>query len=216
MTHIPGAHKIDLASDPRRAHFEYFSAMAHPYVGLTADVDLTPLTEFRERSGAPFFLSLLYCVTRAANAVPQLRRRIVDGEVWEFDCCPGSYTVAKPDETYAYCTVRADLPFDRFLAEARARQRAAQEGGSIDEDPQGALSLFFISSLPWLRFSSLVQPTPSPADSNPRITWGRAEVRDGRLEVPLALLCHHALVDGLHIARFYQALDRELANLSLL
>ncbi len=213
MNSIPGAHRIDLQTYPRRAHFEYFSSMAYPYVGVTADVDITPLTAFRQRTGAPFFLTLLYCAARAANSVPELRRRIVKGEIWEFDSCPSSYTVAKPDETYAYCQVRTDLPFDAFLAEAWDKQSAALAGGDIEEDANDALPCFFVSTLPWMRYTALVQPTPFPADSNPRITWGKAEVLNGRASLPLSLLCHHALVDGLHIARFYRALDREIARL---
>ena len=65
----------------------------------------------------PFFLSFLYAVTRAANAVPQLRRRILeDGTVAEFDWCPPSYTAMKPDGVYVYCTVEGDLPYDAFIA----------------------------------------------------------------------------------------------------
>lgn len=215
MHSIPGAHKIDLASYPRRDHFAYFSTMSYPYVGLTADVDVTPLAEYRARSGRPFFLTLLYCVARAANSVPQLRQRIVDGEIWEFDVCPSSFIVAKPDETYAYCPVRTDLTLDEFLPYAEARKNAARTDGNIEED-EDALPYFFISTLPWMRYTSLIQPAPSPADSNPRITWGKAEIRGGRSVLPLTLLCHHALVDGLHISRFYAALDRELKQLNSL
>ena len=71
MKSIPGARKIDLSCDPRRDHFAYFSTMAYPYVGLTAQVDISPIVGFRKRTGAPFFLTLLYCVGRAANSVPQ-------------------------------------------------------------------------------------------------------------------------------------------------
>ena len=215
MKNIPGAHKIDLAAYPRRDHFAYFSTMAYPYVGLTADVDVTPLAEYRARSGRPFFLTLLYCVARAANSVPQLRQRIVDGEIWEFDVCPSSFIVAKDDETYAYCPVRTDLTLDEFLPYAEERKNAARTDGNIEED-EDALPCFFISTLPWMRYTSLIQPAPSPADSNPRITWGKAETRGGRTVLPLTLLCHHALVDGLHISRFYAALDRELAQLNSL
>ena len=215
MHSIPGAHRIDLAAYPRRDHFAYFSAMAYPYVGLTADVDITPLTDYRARSGSPFFLTLLYCVARAANSVPQLRQRIVDGEIWEFDVCPSSFIVAKDDETYAYCPVRTDLTLDEFLPYAEERKNAARTDGNIEED-EDALPCFFISTLPWMRYTSLIQPAPVPADSNPRITWGRAEIRGGRTVLPLTLLCHHALVDGLHISRFYAALEQELAQLSSL
>lgn len=215
MHSIPGAHKIDLASYPRRDHFAYFSAMAYPYVGLTAEVDVTPLTDYRARSGSPFFLTLLHCVASAANSVPQLRQRIVDGEIWEFDVCPSSFIVAKDDETYAYCQVRTDLPLPEFLPYAEERKNAARTDGNIEEGGD-ALPCFFISTLPWMSYTSLVQPAPVPADSNPRITWGKAELRDGRSMLPLTLLCHHALVDGLHISRFYAALDRELKQLELL
>ena len=30
----------------------------------------------------------------------------------------------------------------------------------------------------------------------------------------MTLLAHHALVDGIHIAQFYEALDRELAAIA--
>ena len=215
MHSIPGAHRIDLAAYPRRDHFAYFSAMAYPYVGLTAEVEVTPLTDYRARSGSPFFLTLLHCVAKAANSVPQLRQRIVDGEIWEFDVCPSSFIVARDDETYVYCTVRTDLPLDAFLPYAEERKNAARMDGSIEEGEE-ALPCFFISTLPWMRYSSLIQPAPMPADSNPRLTWGKAEIRDGRSMLPLTLLCHHALVDGLHISRFYAALERELKQLELL
>ena len=32
---------IDLETYPRRSHYEFFKAMAYPYVGLTANVDVT-------------------------------------------------------------------------------------------------------------------------------------------------------------------------------
>ena len=32
--------------------------------------------------------------------------------------------------------------------------------------------------------------------------------------LPVTLLAHHALVDGLHIARFYQNLDAEMRELT--
>ena len=70
----------------------------------------------------------------------------------------------------------------------------------------------FISSLPWVSYTTLVQPVPQPADSHPRISWGKYFLQEGRTLLPVSILCHHALVDGLHLAAFYQALDRELAE----
>ena len=67
---------IDPASLPRRAHFEYFNSFTNPYVGVTVEADITKLMNWREKKGAPFFLSLLYHVAQAANAVPEFPLKI--------------------------------------------------------------------------------------------------------------------------------------------
>ena len=92
-------------------------------------------------------------------------------------------------------------------------QEAAKQSGSIAESEGDTLDLFYISTLPWISYSALIQPVPIPADSNPRITWGKFSTRDNRLVLPVSVLCHHALVDGRHLGQFYQALDQALAQL---
>ena len=61
-----------------------------------------------------------------------------------------------------------------------------------------------------LSYSNLIQPVPIPADSNPRITWGKYFEETGRVFIPVTVLCHHALVDGVHIGRFYNNPERQL------
>lgn len=204
---------IDPTSLPRRAHFEYFSSFANPYVGVTVEVDITALMNWRRNNGAPFFLSLLYHVAQAANSVPELRQRIRDGKILEFPRCPTSHTVAKPDGTYAYCVLDSDMPFADFLPIATTTQEKIKESGTIEED-DSAIASFFVSSVPWISYTGLVQPTPIPADSNVRISWGKYSEKDGRIRIPMSLLCHHALVDGRHMASFYDALNARLNALA--
>ena len=203
---------IDMENFPRRAHFEYFKGLAYPYVGFTVNVDITEFLAQQKRLGLPFYLALSYCATRAANSVPEFRRRIHGDGIIEYDWCHGSHTVALPDETYCYCTPKTDLPFGEFLDYTREAQRRAVEEPSIEEQDE-ADSLLFISCIPWVSQTAVVQPVPSPADSNPRITWGKYFERCGNVYLPVSVLCHHALVDGLHIGRFYAALDREISKL---
>jgi chloramphenicol O-acetyltransferase type A len=203
---------IDPASLPRRAHFDYFNAFANPYVGVTVEVDITPLMDWRSKNGAPFFLSLLYHVAQAANSVPEFRQRIREGKILEFPRCPTSHTVAKADGTYAYCVLESNIPFDEFLPIAINAQEKCRECGTIEEY-DSAIASFFVSSVPWISYTGLVQPTPYPADSNVRISWGKYFQRNGRTIIPMSLLCHHALVDGRHLAQFYDALRAEMDKL---
>ena len=203
--------KIDMASYERRAHFEYFNSMANPYMGLTVELDITDFLSKIKGRGYPSFLSFLWCVTRAANSVPELRRRIEDGGIVEFDTCRTSHTLSLSDGTYCYCQLSADRPLAEYLEYAQAKQELAKTDRSLDDGD--GLDLYFISTLPWLSYTALVQPTPTPADSNPRLTWGKWFERDGRVLLPFTALCNHSLVDGSHLANFFNALKAEMAGI---
>ena len=204
---------IDMGRDPRRAQYDYFRSLANPYAGVTVNVDITALLDWTKRTGSNFFLTVLYAVSRAANSVPELRRRIRGEQVVEYVWCPTSHTVALADGSYCYCTLTADMSLADFLPYAKEAQEMAKKEPTLD-DGEEAESLLFISCVPWLSYTALTQPVPSPADSNPRITWGKYFRQEGRTLLPFTLLVHHALADGLHIARFYEALDRELENIA--
>ncbi len=203
--------EIDMKNDVRAAHYGYFCSLANPAAALTAAVDVTELLARLGRRS--FFLSFLWCVERAANAVPELRRRIRAGKVIEFEACPTSSTVMKSDFSYAYCHLEPGMDYETFLERGNAGLDEAREGGTIGEEAGDALPCYFISCVPWLHYSHVVNPWGGGEDSNPRFTWGRYERREGRQLIPVTVMVHHGLVDGIHIARFYRNLESELANL---
>lgn len=195
---------------PRRDHFAHFCAMAYPYVGVTVDADVTDLLALCREKGYSFYLLVLHAVALAADEVPEFRRRINQGGIVEYDECPTSHTELKPDGTYAYCTLHHHMPLADYLAKAEAARAAARESGSIEEEDD-VQSMYFISTLPWLHYTQLVQPVACGEESNPRITWGKYQPdAAGRMMMPLSVLVHHALADGLHIAKFYEAFDRQV------
>ena len=117
---------IDWKRYPRRAHFEYCNSMADPYAGVTAEVDITRFLMACRGAETPFFLSFLYCAGRAANAVPELRQRILDGRPVEFASCDTSHTVLRPDGAYSYCRLNCMQAFGDYLPTAQALQEEAK------------------------------------------------------------------------------------------
>lgn len=200
---------VDMGAYPRKEHFAYFRSLAFPYVGVTRNVDITAFLRRCKAQGHNFFLRFLYEVAAAANAVPALRQRILGEQIIEFPCCKTSHTVMRPDGVFAYCTLDCHMPLEQFLPYAAQAQEAAKAGGGIS-DPAESIGYFFISCLPWLSYSALIQPVPMPADSNPRITWGKYETHGQDTILPVSILAHHGLVDGKHIAEFYQQLEERL------
>ena len=201
-------HKIDICASPRRAHFAYFKGMANPFVGVTVNVDVTGLVHACRRDGRSFYAAMIHAAARAANRVPELRRRIIDGDVWEYDVCPTSHIEPLDNGAYCYCTLTHDLDGDAYFEYADSARAAAVRRAEISEDGDPD-SMLFITCLPWIHYTALVQPTGD--DSNPRISWGKYACDvEGHCMLPVTLLAHHALVDGLHIAQFYRELDRVL------
>ena len=205
--------EIDLRNYPRRQHFEYFSSLQYPYVGVTNQVDVTALVRFCKERKYSFYLLFLHAAALAADSVPELRQRIRNGGIVEYSQCPTSHIELLDNGTYCYCALYHHMGLEEYLFYAETARKQCRVHGSIEESADSE-SMYFISTLPWLHYTALIQPVAGGEESNPRITWGKFEKDDhGRDQLPVTLLAHHGLVDGIHIARFYEALGKQLEEL---
>ena len=206
-----GYRYLDMAAYARRDEYDYFRSLAYPYVGVTVHADITPLHARVRAEGLPFFLSLLFVTSRAANEIPELRQRMRADGIVEYDVCPTSHTVSLGGGRYCYCMLRADCPFDVYLPAAVEAQEAARREASMAESAADAESLFFVSTMPGIAFTSFVQPTPYPADSNPRFMFGKFFAAGDRILLPFSVQVNHALLGGQQLTAFFEALDRHIA-----
>ncbi|MGN1344941.1 MAG: CatA-like O-acetyltransferase [Traorella sp.] len=202
--------EIDLEHYPRREHFEYFSSLQYPYVGITNNVDVSELVHFCKEHQYSFYLVFMHAVALAADEIDELRQRIHNQKIIEYSECPTSHIELLDNGTYCYCTLYHHMELDEYVSYAENARKQCRLKGSIEEDSNSE-SMYFISTLPWLHYSSLIQPVAGGEESNPRITWGKYQ-KDyyGREQLPVTILVHHALVDGIHIAHFYENLEKHL------
>ncbi|WP_214730168.1 tetratricopeptide repeat protein [Exiguobacterium sp. s195] len=198
--------KIEIETWARRKHFEFFKAFDAPHFNVTANVDVTNLYTYAKESNQSFFKLFLYGAVRAANAIPELRYRIRGEEVVEHEVVHPSFTVMLDEDVFNFCaaTFYEDLP--TFLQEVTTRmEQAGDEVVVGDEEPD---DLLYITSVPWVTFTSIMHPTHQQQhDSVPRIAWGKFERQGERLVMPLSVQAHHALVDGVHIGKYYKTLQ---------
>lgn len=226
---------IDLEKYPRKAHLEYFMSMQYPQLTITVPVDVTDLKAFCKRENCSFFLTFLHVAALSADRVPQLRQRIhrlspeelqqpkhagaykvgplAGIEIREYVQSPTSHTESTGDELYCYCCLNHHMPWEEYIRTAAKLQQEAREKGSLEEDEE-IEAFYFPTSLPWINFSAIVHPSTDRYDSNPRICWGKFEEDcRGRLMMPLTLEVHHGLVDGIHLAKFYENVKENMAAL---
>ncbi|RKM57636.1 chloramphenicol acetyltransferase [Butyrivibrio sp. XB500-5] len=215
---------IDMTKYARKEHFDHFRSMVYPFVTMTVQVDISDWIVRLKKAKYPLFLCFQYAVSRAANAVPEFRQRIKGDGIIEYDYCNPSYTVALPDETYRYCLVNTDQPLEDYLAEAKVKQEKALSDEHLEEEGESESHLY-TSVVPWQDFTGGTMPYPSSDFSVPNVVWGKYKsekylameggniVEKTKTTIPVVVFVNHALIDGLHISKFYSNLDEELAKM---
>lgn len=205
---------LDLQAWPRRAAFEHFRQLPQPHFNVCVEVALGSLRQrVAQCPGATPFLVYHHAALRAANAVAPFRYRLDAQGVRVHRRVDGSTVVLRPDQSIGFANLRYEPELADFVAAAlpvleRVRQPGQTMGGEISAE---APALIHMTTLPWLRFSSFSFARGHEDSDTPKLAFGRMQERDGRLLMPVAVEVHHALMDGLHVAQFFQALEAALA-----
>lgn len=197
--------RVEFKNPHRKKHFEFFKAMNHPHFSICASIDVGPWIEAAKTNDQKINASLVYLLSHAANAIPELRQRIRGDTVVEHEVVHPSFAIpAAGADVFSFCEAKFDPRREVFLERVQAQIRARTEDPSM-EDEEGRDDYLFMSALPWVEFTAVTHPMNyHPHDSVPRITWGKLTPRDGTIKMPVSISAHHALVDGVHLGRFFE------------
>jgi chloramphenicol O-acetyltransferase type A len=201
---------IDLSTWRRRKHFEVYNAFDYPHINLCANVDLTALYSFVKQRSLSLNITLVYLFARVANAIPEFRYRIRAGQVVEHDVVHPSSTVLTEGDLFSFCTIPYVADCATFAAQAAASIERMKQQPTLEDEP-GQDDLLYMTSIPWVSFTALQHPIHMhPVDSVPRIAWGKFFAADNALKLPLSVQVHHALLDGVHVGRYYTQVQEYL------
>ncbi len=205
---------LDVDASPRAATFRFFLGFEQPFFNVCAPVDVSRTLELCRASGRSFFLVSWWLCLRAAEAVEPLRCRLRGDRVWVHDALDVGVTVLRDDESFRFCYLDRAPTFDAFARGAEraiAAARAAPADAPLEPRPDRD-DLLHGTVLPWLPFTSISHARRLPAgDSVPKLAFGKYERRGDRVDMPVSLEVHHALVDGLHAGRFFERFAALLA-----
>ena len=201
---------INLETWPRCEQFRLFSAWDYPHFSMCANVDLTAFYPVVKRRGISFTVATVYVLARAANAIPEFRYRIRAGEVVEHEIVHPATTILTNDDLFSFCFFNYTEDFSLFAARATEQIAYVKEHPTLEDKP-GQDDFLYMTSIPWVSFTSCMHPMHlHPVDSVPRFAWGKF-FEDGKLlKMPLSVQAHHALMDGIHMGRFYTKVQDHL------
>lgn len=200
---------LDLATWPRRAHFEFFREFESPWFNVCVPLEVGPLRAAARESGVSFFAAYHYAATRAANAVEEFRYRLrgLDAVVVHAHVdCGATYLIDGQRFAFVYFPWEARFAhFNAHVERELAALRAARGGLEPRDDRD---DLIHCSTLPWLAFTSISHARRlGRPDAIPKLVFGKCEPRGDGLVMPVSVEVHHAVMDGLHVARFLETLQ---------
>ena len=203
--------RIDLNNYNRRDLFNSFKDRDIPYFSTTCNIEIGNLKKFVKSRNISFFVSLSYIISVSVNRIPQLRHRIINGELYEFKIVDPAYTVfLEEDETFSFCDSKFFEDFDTYYEYAITRIEEIKN--FPDQNNADKNHMFFITSIPWFSFTSFVHPYDKFYSSIPIITIGKYFKQEDSWLIPIAIQVHHGVVDGFHVGKYYGCLEEFCKN----
>ena len=206
--------EIDLKTWPRREHFAFFRRADLPFYNVTANVDATGLRAFAKANALSLNSVLIHLTTRTLNGIDNFRYRCRDESVVLHERIHPSFAYLREgEELFRFITVdyHDDVAtFDRIVRTAIADSTAYFDMTRL----AGRDDFVFISALPWIAFTGVDHTLSLKKDDGvPRVTWGKVTQTSAGEVLPFNVQVNHMFVDGLHVGRFFAALEASIKAL---
>jgi chloramphenicol O-acetyltransferase type A len=199
---------IDLDTWERKDYFNMYVGTDFPYINIGANLDITHLTEFASTNNLSSYLTMVFAAHHTAEQIENFRYRIKDGRpVLNERMCP-SFTHL-PDRSDLFINVTIEFIDDVLEFHDRATEQIVRQGTDLGlGDLLGRYDIIGYSAIPWIQYTHFVRSiAKAGVDSNPKISWGKYFEQGDRVLMPFSAQVHHALMDGLHVGRYFEALQ---------
>ena len=202
---------IDEKNWARKIHCAIFRNYVEPNFCVTFEVDVTNFYKKIKSQNLSFTLSMVYAVCKCGNEIENFRYRFLDGKIILFDKIDTAFTLLD-SETELFKVV--NVPFvenlQNYVELAKKISDAQQEYFTA---PLGN-DIFQCSPLPFLTYKHISHTISGKKDnSTPLFDWGKFHEVGGKLFMPLSVQVHHSFVNGLHIGKFADKLQKFLDKL---
>ncbi len=199
---------LDTETWSRRQLFRLFKDYDDPSFNVCADVDATRLLDFTRSRSLSFFVTYHFLSTKTANELEPFRYRLRGGRVLVHERVDAGAVLLLEDESFTFVYFDFTEDFRAFHDDAVATiDRARVEAPPLDarEDRD---DLIYHSVIPWVAFTSISHARDSGRQNGiPKISFGKYREAGGRMMMPVSVEVHHALMDGLHVGRYFERLQ---------
>lgn len=200
--------EIDEKDWKRTLHCQIFRNSIQPAFCITFELDITNFLRKVKEKKFSFTMSLIYAVSKCANDIEEFRYRFVDGKVVIFDRINTAFTyLNKETELFKVVNVEMKNTLEEYVI---AATKAAISQKEYFTGPLGN-DVFQFSPLPWVSYTHISHTNSGKKDNaTPLFDWGKYSKKDGKIILPFSVQVHHSFVDGIHIGKLADSLQKYL------
>lgn len=199
---------IDEKNWERKMHCTVFRNSVEPAFCVTFEVDITNFLKKTREQNFSFTIAMVYAVCRCANDIESFRYRFLDGKIVLFEKIDTAFTYLNKD-TELFKVV--NVPMKDTIGEyVKLATQVANEQKEYFTGPV-RIDVFQCSPMPWITYTHISHTNSGKKDNaTPLFDWGKYYEKNGRIIMPLSVQAHHSFVDGIHIGKFADRLQRYL------
>lgn len=204
---------FDVENWNRRTTYEYFKDYDNPFFNITANLDVTGVYRFCKANNLSFSLASLFYSLQAADEIREFRLRILDEKLVEFDTIHATQTILNDDETFSFCYFENCENVFEFNEKGKAAVEKYKRLKTFDVE-NDRVDLLYYSVIPWVSFTSFKNAMRlDDRQTIPRMVFGKLFDDGERKKLPHSVEVHHAIMDGLHVGKYFIALQKKLSDL---
>ena len=197
--------RVDPSTWPRADQFAFFRTFERPHYATTVRMDVSRLMEVRKERALSPFRHTIWAIGKGLHAVPELCMRFKDDRVKRYSRLLLSPTIPLENGDFRYTYMAWNPDRARFDGHAVEKIDEVRAGAPLNANDGSIEDVAYLSCLPWLDYTSLDNALPHADDCIPRVSWGKIVNHGDRSDMAMTIQVHHALVDGLQVANFFQA-----------
>lgn len=199
---------IDEEDWKRAMHCKIFRNNVEPSYCITFELEITNFIEKIKEKGDSFTMSLVFLSSKCANSIEEFKYRFLEGKIVLYEKINTSFTyLDKTTELFKVVNVEMRDTLEEYIQSAIEKVKSQKEyfTGPLANDT------FQFSPLPWITYTHISHTNSGKKDNaTPIFNWGKYFERGGKFILPYSVQVHHSFVDGIHIARFVEILQKEL------
>ena len=208
---------IDLENWKRKEHFSFFHRMDYPQFNICMDLDVSSFLAYTKKRKLSFYYSMIYAVTNIANSIEGFKYRIRNEKIVLHNKVHPSFTDMNnnmDDNLFKLVTLDLEDDIEAFEKAAKKASKNQKEYFGLDK-LTGRDDLIYITCIPWISFTHISHTISlNKNDSVPRISWGKYYKNGDQTLLPFSVQVNHALMDGWHIGKYVEKLQKYLDKIN--